>query len=256
MSLPAALILVWAFSSQHADSRAYFLNKQSTLTFVPEGVFFKSEPIASPGQGSSRPLKVSPACLVPAQSPHWLLAMAGLGQWQAISCTLALAQGFDFWHLRHWRKKTLLWLSPPAPHCILCPLEATGRRSVPFAGTKTSCTQYPVVLWMLLPSMDQLMPNNWTEQISAAGFGSRGYLSKPLRVTTLRWFFQRNGGRSSHSNAMWFFYCGSREVLLKWPLSVHLMAQDPATHSFSSTDYLSVMLTNQKLTVKTLRLIL
>lgn len=43
--------------------------------------FLRSELIISPAQGSTRPPKISPACLLPEQSPHEL-AMAGLRQGQ------------------------------------------------------------------------------------------------------------------------------------------------------------------------------
>lgn len=55
---------------------------------------------------------------------------------------------------------------------------------------------------------------------------------------------------------MGVFYCWPRELLLKQSFLVHLTAQDPVTDSFYSTNYLRVILINQKLTVKPLYLTL
>lgn len=147
--LPVALILVWAFFSQHAERGAYFLNKQSTLTFVPGKTFLMSELVISPGQGSTRPPKVSPTCLVPEQSPHQL-AMAGLRQWQDITVapwrSPRVLTG-NFWHLRHWGKKTLFWLSPPAPHCIWVPFRGYREVICAFQGLAQGslAAQHPTV---------------------------------------------------------------------------------------------------------------
>ena len=156
----------------------------------------------------------------------------------------------NFWRVRHWSKKTLFWLCPPAPIQRL----QGGDLCLAGAGIRTTCsTASRHVLRLLLPSADQLTLKYWTELISAAGLGSRWYPSKALRVTTLRWYFFREKRVVHHSQTSCSSFIAGPERC-SWS-KVHLTAQDPATGSFYRTNYLSVILFNQKLTVKTLYLI-